>query len=162
MEKREAIKTRRRLSAHQEKRIKKRNILRKGEGKTASTYKVGGDQDIILKLHPRRSSFAISVNHLDESMTSNSSSSKKVGVDNSEGKDKERNKLKIKKTKITKNQNSKSVSIPIMITQEMRMRLKGLKYHMSDIRNLTPQQANDIIRNQIINKNISINHARNQ
>ena len=67
-----------------------------------------------------------------------------------------------RKDKITKNQNSKSVSIPIMITQEMRMRLKGLKYHVSDIRNLTPQQANDIIRNQIINKNISINHARNQ
>tara|TARA_B100001109_G_C18784780_1_gene437132 strand:- start:168 stop:545 length:378 start_codon:yes stop_codon:yes gene_type:complete len=68
----------------------------------------------------------------------------------------------IRKDKITKNQNSKSVSIPIMITQEMRMRLKGLKYHMSDIRNLTPQEANDIIRNQIINKNMSINHARNQ
>ena len=67
-----------------------------------------------------------------------------------------------RKDKITKNQNSKSVSIPIMITQEMRMRLKELKYHISDIRNLTPQQANDIIRNQIINKNISINHARNQ
>ena len=67
-----------------------------------------------------------------------------------------------RKDKITKNQNSKSVSIPIMITQEMRMRLKGLKYHMSDIRNLTPQEANDIIRNQIINKNLSINHARNQ
>ena len=67
-----------------------------------------------------------------------------------------------RKDKITKNQNSKSVSIPIMITQEMRMRLKGLKYHMSDIRNLTPQQANDIIRNQIINKNFSTNHARNQ
>ena len=67
-----------------------------------------------------------------------------------------------RKDKITKNQNSKSVSIPIMITQEMRMRLKGLKYHMSDIRNLTPQEANDIIRNQIINKNLSTNHARNQ
>ena len=67
-----------------------------------------------------------------------------------------------RRNKITKNQNSKSVSIPIMITQEMRMRLKGLKYHMSDIRNLTPQEANDIIRNQIINKNLSINHARNQ
>ena len=67
-----------------------------------------------------------------------------------------------RKDKITKNQNSKSVSIPIMITQEMRMRLKGLKYHMSDIRHLTPQEANDIIRNQIINKNLSINHARNQ
>ena len=67
-----------------------------------------------------------------------------------------------RKDKITKNQNFKSVSIPIMITQEMRMRLKGLKYHMSDIRNLTPQEANDIIRNQIINKNLSINHARNQ
>ena len=67
-----------------------------------------------------------------------------------------------RKDKITKNQNSKSVSIPIMITQEMRMRLKGLKYHMSDIRNLTPQEANYIISNQIINKNLSINHARNQ
>ena len=67
-----------------------------------------------------------------------------------------------RKDKITKNQNFKSVSIPIMITQEMRMRLKGLKYHMSDIRNLTPQEANDIISNQIINKNLSINHARNQ
>ena len=67
-----------------------------------------------------------------------------------------------RKDKITKNQNSKSVSIPIMITQEMRMRLKGLKYHMSDIRNLTPQEANDIISNQIINKKLSINHARNQ
>lgn len=67
-----------------------------------------------------------------------------------------------RKDKITKNQKSKSVSIPIMITQEMRMRLKGLKYHMSDIRNLTPQQAHDIIRNQIINKNPSKNHARNQ
>ena len=67
-----------------------------------------------------------------------------------------------RKDKITKNQNSKSVSIPIMITQEMRMRLKGLKYNMSDIRNLTPQEANDIISNQIINKNLSINHARNQ
>ena len=67
-----------------------------------------------------------------------------------------------RKDKITKNQNSKSVSIPIMITQEMRMRLKGLKYHMSDIRNLTPQEANDIISNQIINKNLSINHTRNQ
>ena len=67
-----------------------------------------------------------------------------------------------RKDKITKNQNFKSVSIPIMITQEMRMRLKGLKYHMSDIRHLTPQEANDIISNQIINKNLSINHARNQ
>ena len=67
-----------------------------------------------------------------------------------------------RKDKITKNQNFKSVSIPIMITQEMRMRLKGLKYHMSDIRNLTPQEANYIISNQIINKNLSINHARNQ
>ena len=67
-----------------------------------------------------------------------------------------------RKDKITKNPNSKSVSIPIMITQEMRMRLKGLKYHMSDIRNLTPQEANDIISNKIINKNLSINHARNQ
>ena len=67
-----------------------------------------------------------------------------------------------RKNKINKNQSSNSVSIPIMITQEMRMRLKGLKYHMSDIRNLTPKQAHDIIRNQIVNKNPSQNHARNQ
>tara|TARA_B100000579_G_scaffold8389_1_gene6365 strand:+ start:300 stop:677 length:378 start_codon:yes stop_codon:yes gene_type:complete len=67
-----------------------------------------------------------------------------------------------RKNKINKNQSFNSVSIPIMITQEMRMRLKGLKYHMSDIRNLTPKQAHDIIRNQIVNKNPSQNHARNQ
>ena len=67
-----------------------------------------------------------------------------------------------RKDKITKNQNSKSVSIPIMITQEMRMRLKGLKYRVSDIRYITPQKAHDIIQNQIINKNPSQNHGRNQ
>ena len=67
-----------------------------------------------------------------------------------------------RKIKIIKNQNSKSVSIPIMITQEMRMRLKGLKYRVSDIRYFTPQKAHDIIQNQIINKNPSQNHGRNQ
>ena len=67
-----------------------------------------------------------------------------------------------RKDKITKNQSSKSVSVPIMITQEMRMRLKGLKYNTSDIRNLTPRQAHDIIRNQIINKNLSQDYGRNQ
>ena len=67
-----------------------------------------------------------------------------------------------RKDKITKNPNSKSVSIPIMITQEMRMRLKGLKYRVSDIRYFTPQKAHDIIQNQIINKNPSQNHGRNQ
>ena len=67
-----------------------------------------------------------------------------------------------RKDKITKNQNSKSVSIPIKITQEMRMRLKGLKYRVSDIRYFTPQKAHDIIQNQIINKNPSQNHGRNQ
>ena len=67
-----------------------------------------------------------------------------------------------RKDKITKNQNSKSVSIPIMITQEMRMRLKGLKYRQSDIRYFTAQKAQDIIQNQIINKNPSQNHGRNQ
>lgn len=56
----------------------------------------------------------------------------------------------------------KTVSIPIMITQEMRMRLKGLKYSNNDIRYFTPQQANDIIRNQVINSNPSLNHGRNQ
>ena len=49
-----------------------------------------------------------------------------------------------------------------MITQEMRMRLKGLKYSSSDIRYFTPQQAHDIIKSQIINKNPSLNHGRNQ
>ena len=57
---------------------------------------------------------------------------------------------------------SKTVSIPIMITQEMRIRLKGLKYSPSDIRYFTPEQAHDIIKNQIINKNPSLNHGRNQ
>jgi len=57
-----------------------------------------------------------------------------------------------RKDKITKNQNSKSVSIPIMITQEMRMRLKGLKYHMSDIRNLLPQKVMIKLRNKSLIK----------
>ena len=63
---------------------------------------------------------------------------------------------------ISFNKKSKTVSIPIMITQEMRMRLKGLKYSSSDIRYFTPQQAHDIIKSQIINKNPSLNHGRNQ
>tara|TARA_B100000965_G_scaffold404425_1_gene435133 strand:- start:370 stop:747 length:378 start_codon:yes stop_codon:yes gene_type:complete len=67
-----------------------------------------------------------------------------------------------RKNKKNKTRISKSVSIPIMITQEMRMRLKGLKYSISDIRYFTPQQAHDIIQNQIINKNPSLNHGRNQ
>ena len=47
-----------------------------------------------------------------------------------------------------------------MITQEMRIRLKGLKYSPSDIRYFTPQQAHDIIKNQIINKNPSLSKCR--
>jgi putative DNA primase/helicase len=35
--------------------------------------------------------------------------------------------------------------MPFMITQEMRDRLLGLGYTADDIRNLTPQQANEII-----------------
>jgi hypothetical protein len=49
-----------------------------------------------------------------------------------------------------------------MITQEMRMRLKALKYNSNDIRHFTPQKANDIIQNQIINRFPSLNHGKNQ
>lgn len=44
----------------------------------------------------------------------------------------------------------------------MRIRLKGLKYSSYDIRYLTPQKANDIIQNQVVNRNPSLNHGRNQ
>tara|TARA_B100001564_G_scaffold23021_1_gene17174 strand:- start:227 stop:574 length:348 start_codon:yes stop_codon:yes gene_type:complete len=64
----------------------------------------------------------------------------------------------IRRLKVKKN----IVSIPIMITQEMRMRLRALKYSLSDIRFFTPKQAHEIIKNQIINKNPSLNHGRNQ
>lgn len=57
---------------------------------------------------------------------------------------------------------NKKVSIPIMITQDMRMRLKGLKYSNNEIRYFTPQQANDIIRQQVVNRDPSLNHGRNQ
>ena len=57
---------------------------------------------------------------------------------------------------------NKKVSIPIMITQEMRMRLKGLKYSNNEIRYFTPQQANNIIQKQVVNRNPSLNHGRNQ
>ncbi|MBT4250119.1 hypothetical protein HOA87_03445 [bacterium] len=49
-----------------------------------------------------------------------------------------------------------------MITQEMRIRLKGLKYSSYDIRYLTPQKANNIIQNQVVNRSPSLNHGRNQ
>ena len=49
-----------------------------------------------------------------------------------------------------------------MITQEMRLRLKGLKYSSEEIRYLTPKRANEIIQNQLINKNPSLNHGLNQ
>ena len=66
------------------------------------------------------------------------------------------------KTKTKKKALKKTVSIPIMITQEMRIRLKGLKYSSYDIRYLTPQKANYIIRNQVVNRSPSLNHGRNQ
>jgi len=56
----------------------------------------------------------------------------------------------------------KIISIPIMITQEMRLKLKGLKYSSEEIRHLTPKMANEIIQNQLINKNPSLNHGLNQ
>tara|TARA_B100001989_G_C24201938_1_gene298820 strand:- start:100 stop:465 length:366 start_codon:yes stop_codon:yes gene_type:complete len=56
----------------------------------------------------------------------------------------------------------KIISIPIMITQEMRLKLKGLKYSNEEIRHLTPKRANEIIQNQLINKNPSLNHGLNQ
>ena len=66
------------------------------------------------------------------------------------------------KSKTKKKTISRTVSIPIMITQEMRMRLKALKYNSNDIRHFTPQKANDIIQNQIINRFPSLNHGKNQ
>ena len=49
-----------------------------------------------------------------------------------------------------------------MITQDMRLRLKGLNYSSEEIRHLTPKRANEIIKNQLINKNPSLNHGLNQ
>ena len=46
--------------------------------------------------------------------------------------------------------------------QDMRLKLKGLKYSSEDIRHLTPMMANEIIQNQLINKNPSLNHGLNQ
>ena len=60
------------------------------------------------------------------------------------------------------NEPNKIISIPIMITQDMRSRLKGLKYSSEEIRHLTPKRANEIIQNQLINKNPSLNHGLNQ
>ena len=40
-----------------------------------------------------------------------------------------------------------------MITQDMRLKLKGLKYSSEEIHHLTPMMANEIIQNQLINKN---------
>ena len=60
------------------------------------------------------------------------------------------------------NEPNKIISIPIMITQDMRLRLKGLKYSSEEIRHLTPKRANEIIKNQLINKNPSLNHGLNQ
>ena len=59
-------------------------------------------------------------------------------------------------------ESKKIISIPIMITQEMRLRLKGLKYSTEEIRHLTPMRANEIIQNQLINENPSLNHGLNQ
>ena len=60
------------------------------------------------------------------------------------------------------NEPKKIISIPIMITQDMRLKLKGLKYSSEEIRHLTPKMANEIIQNQLINKNPSLNHGLNQ
>ena len=60
------------------------------------------------------------------------------------------------------NQPKKIISIPIMITQDMRLKLKGLKYSSEEIRHLTPERANEIIQNQLINKKPSLNHGLNQ
>ena len=60
------------------------------------------------------------------------------------------------------NEPKKMISIPIMITQDMRLKLKGLKYSSEEIRHLTPKRANEIIQNQSINKNASLNHGLNQ
>ncbi len=59
-------------------------------------------------------------------------------------------------------ESKKIISIPIIITQEMRLRLKGLKYSTEEIRHLTPKRANEIIQNQLINKDPSLNHGLNQ
>ena len=65
-----------------------------------------------------------------------------------------------KRSKIDKSK--KIISIPIMITQDMRLRLKSLKYSSEEIRYLTPRRANEIIQNQLINKDPSLNHGLNQ
>ena len=59
-------------------------------------------------------------------------------------------------------ESKKIISIPIMITQDMRLKLKGLKYSSEEIRHLTPKRANEIIQNQLINENLSLNHGLNQ
>ena len=59
-------------------------------------------------------------------------------------------------------ESKKIISIPIIITQDMRLKLKGLKYSSEEIRHLTPKRANEIIQNQSINKNASLNHGLNQ
>ena len=64
--------------------------------------------------------------------------------------------------RIVSDESKKIISIPIMITQEMRLKLKGLKYSSEEIRHLTPIMANEIIQNQLINKNASLNHGLNQ
>ena len=45
----------------------------------------------------------------------------------------------------------RKVSVPFMITQEMRMRLRTLKYSNDDIKHLTPEEANDIIKEMRVN-----------
>ncbi len=65
-----------------------------------------------------------------------------------------------KRSKIDRSK--KITSIPIMITQDMRLRLKSLKYSSEEIRHLTPMRANEIIQNQLINKDPSLNHGLNQ
>ena len=64
--------------------------------------------------------------------------------------------------RLKSDESKKIISIPIMITQEMRLRLKSLKYSTEEIRHLTPKRANEIIQNQLINKNSSLNHGLNQ
>ena len=60
------------------------------------------------------------------------------------------------------NEQIKIISIEIMINLDMRLMLKGLKYSSEEIRHLTPKRANEIIQNQLINKNPSLNHGLNQ
>ena len=64
--------------------------------------------------------------------------------------------------RLKSSESKKIISIPIMITQEMRLRLKSLKYSTEEIRHLTPKRANEIIQNQLINKDCSLNHGLNQ